>query len=239
MNGNSRKEMYFMSALEIVNLENFRKVFRNIRKVGLITTFRYIVSDLLFDMKYQIDTINTEQLDNLDIDSPNKAHGVYYEGTNAHIFKKAFSSFKINPPNSCFIDFGSGKGKAMFMAAEMGFGKVIGVEFSIELVEICRKNLEIFKAKSKGKTEFEIIHMDASQYEIPTDANLLFFSNPFNEILTTKVIDNILRSHDRSPREMWVIHLYPQGNMAFAKHPRFHLEHESDDGFVFRLNPAA
>jgi 16S rRNA G966 N2-methylase RsmD len=228
-----------MSALDIVNLENFRKVFRNIRKVGLVTTVNYIVSDLLFDMKYKIDTINTEQLENLDIDSPNVKHGVYYEGTNAYIFKNAFSSFKIDAANSCFIDFGSGKGKAMFMAAERGFSKVIGVEFSIELVEICRKNLEIFKAKTESKTEFEIIHMDASQYEIPTDANLLFFSNPFNETLTTKVIENILKSYDKAPRETWVIHLYPQGNMAFAKHPRFQLEHESHDGFIFRLKPAA
>ena len=224
-----------MSALDIVNLENFRKIFRNIRKVGLVTTVRYIVSDLLFDMKYKIDTINTEQLENLDIDSPNKEYGVYYEGTNAYIFKNAFSSFKIDASNSCFIDFGSGKGKAMFMAAERGFRKVIGVEFSIELVEICRKNLEIFKQKTNTKTEFEIIHMDASQYEIPMDANLLFFSNPFNEILTIKVIDNILKSYDKSPREIWIIHLYPQGNMAFAKHPRFQLEHESRDGFIFRL----
>lgn len=112
-----------MSVLDIVNLENFRKVFRNIRKVGLLTTIRYIVSDLLFDMKYRIDTINTEQLENLDIDSPNKQYGVYYEGTNAYIFKKTFSSFKVDAANSCFVDFGSGKGKAMFMAAERGFRK--------------------------------------------------------------------------------------------------------------------
>lgn len=227
-----------MSALDIVNLENFRKVFRNIRKVGLVTTFRYIVSDLLFDLRYKIDTINTEQLENLDIDSPNKEFGVYYEGTNAYIFKRAFSPIKIDASNSCFVDFGSGKGKAMFMAAERGFRKVIGVEFSLELVEVCRKNLEIFKQRTKTKTEFEIIHMDASQYEIPTEANLLFFSNPFNEMLTTQVINNILRSYENAPREIWVIHLYPQGNMAFAKHPRFQLEHESSDGFVFRLKPA-
>ena len=228
-----------MSALDIVNLENFRKVFRNIRKVGLITTINYVASDFLFDMKYKIDTINTEQLENLDIDSPNVKHGVYYEGTNAYIFKNAFSVFKVDTPNSVFVDFGSGKGKAMFMAAERGFKKVIGVEFSIELVETCRKNLEIFKQKTNTKTEFEIIHMDASLYEIPTDANLLFFSNPFNETLTKKVIDNILRSHDKAPREIWIIHLYPQGNMAFANHPRFQVEHESHDGFIFRLKPAA
>jgi SAM-dependent methyltransferase len=228
-----------MSALDIVNLENFRKVFRNIRKVGLVTTIRYIASDLLFDMKYKIDTINTEQLENLEIDSQNKAVGNYYEGTNAHIFQKMISRVDVDPSLSCFVDFGSGKGKAMFMAAERGFRKVIGVEFSIELVEINRSNLEIFKEKSKSKTEFEILHMDASEYEIPAEANLLFFSNPFNEALTAKVIDNILKSLEQFPREIWVVHLHPQGNMAFAKHPRFKLEYEAREGFVFRLKPAA
>jgi len=183
-----------MSLLEIVNLENFKKVLRNIRKVGLVTTLRYVISDLTFDLKYKIDTINTAQLDALKIDSPNKTVGNYYEGTNAYIFQKMISQVRLEPSRVTFVDFGSGKGKAMFMAAERGFRKVIGVEFSIELVETCRKNLEIFKAKSKSKTEFEILHMDASEYEIPPEANLLFFSNPFNEELTRKVIGNILKS---------------------------------------------
>ncbi|GAB4444612.1 MAG: hypothetical protein OHK0041_01080 [Anaerolineales bacterium] len=224
-----------MSLIEIVNLENFKKVLRNIRKVGLATTLRYIVSDLLFDMKYQIDTINTAQLDALHIDSPNKTVGNYYEGTNAYIFQKMISRVRLEPSRVTFVDFGSGKGKAMFMAAERGFRKVIGVEFSIELVEVCRRNLEIFKAKSKSKTEFEILHMDASEYEIPADANLLFFSNPFNEELTNKVIGNILRSYDQSPRETWVVHLHPQGNMAFVRHPRFEVRHEAREGYVLRL----
>lgn len=227
-----------MSVLDIVNLENFKKVLRNIRKVGLVTTVRYITSDLFFDMKYQIDTINTAQLETLKIDSENKAVGNYYEGTNAHIFHKMIARVRLDPAQSTFVDFGSGKGKAMFMAAERGFRKVIGVEFSIELVETCRKNLEIFKARSRSRTAFEILHMDASKYPIPAEANLLFFSNPFNEELTNKVIENILRSLAESPREIWVVHLHPQGNLAFAKHPRFQLEHEAREGFVFRLSPA-
>jgi 16S rRNA G966 N2-methylase RsmD len=136
------------------------------------------------------------------------------------------------------VDFGSGKGKAMFMAAERGFRKIIGVEFSIELVEVSRRNLEIFERRSKSKAEFEILHMDASEYPLPPEANLLFFSNPFNEELTAKVIGNILRAYEQSPRDIWVVHLHPQGNMAFANHPRFQRLYESRDGFIFRLKPA-
>jgi 16S rRNA G966 N2-methylase RsmD len=227
-----------MSVLDIVNLENFKKVLRNIRKVGLLTTVRYITSDLFFDLRYQIDTINTAQLETLKIDSENKAVGNYYEGTNAYIFQKMIAQVKLNPAETVFVDFGSGKGKAMFMAAERGFRKVIGVEFSIELVETCRQNLTIFQNRTRSRTQFEILHMDASKYVIPAAANLLFFSNPFNEELTNKVIENILHSLAEAPREIWVVHLHPQGNLAFAKHPRFHREHEAREGFVFRLSPA-
>lgn len=226
-----------MSALGIVNIENIKKVFRNFRKVGVVTTIRYIVSDLLFDMRYKIDTINTAQLDTLKIDSENKSVGNYYEGTNAYIFQEMISHAQVDSSKSCFVDFGSGKGKAMFMAAERGFRKIIGVEFSIELVEVNRKNLVIFQQRSRSKSEFEILHMDASEYAIPADANLLFFSNPFNEELTTKVIGNILKSYDQSPRDIWIVHLHPQGNMAFPKHPRFKVVHEAREGFVFQLKP--
>lgn len=212
-------------------------VFRNIRRAGLITTFRYVTSDLFFDLKYGVETINTKMLDELKIDSPNKGHGRYYEGTNAFVFEKMFPLVETDVSNSCFVDFGSGKGKAMLLAAEKGFRKVIGVEFSMELVDICRRNLEIFRQKTGSRTEFEVVHLDAAEYEVPPEANLLFFSNPFDEALIAKVIDNILKSLEKYPREIIVMHLYPQGNMAFVQHPRFHLEQESTYGYVFRLSP--
>jgi SAM-dependent methyltransferase len=226
-----------MSLIDLVNLKNIKMVFRNISKVGFVTTFQYIISDFVFDLYYQVDTINTIMLDELEIDSPNKSHGRYYEGTNSYVFKRVFSKIKIDAPGSCFVDFGSGKGKAMLLAAERRFRKVIGVEFSVELVNICRKNLEIFKRKTKTKTEFEIVHLDAEKYEIPYDANFLFFANPFDEILIAKVINNILKSLEKFPREIVVVHLHPQGNMAFLNHPRFQLDHETKYGYVFRLRP--
>jgi len=223
------------SIFRLINIANLARVFRNIFKVGPITTFRYIISDLLFDRRYQIDTINTERLDNLDIDSPNKSSGTYYEGVNAYVFQKVFSGLQVDLSQSCFVDFGSGKGKAMCLAAEMGYKKIIGIEFSFDLVETCKKNLEIFRSKSASKSEFEIIHMDATEYSLPPDANVLSFFNPFNEAVTDKVIEKILESYTKTPRTIWVVHLYPQGNQAFVKHPRFQLVRESNEGLIFRL----
>lgn len=225
--------------VKLLNFRNVQIVFRNIAKYGLIETLQLIFSDLFFDYRYKIETINTKMLDELEIDSPNKAHGRYYEGTNAYRFNRTFSKIKVDVANTCMIDFGSGKGKLMFLAAERGIPKIIGVEFSTELVDVCKRNVESFKQRSKSKTEFTVIHMDAAEYQIPAEANLLFFSNPFDEALIEKVIENILRSIQSSPREVVVAHLFPQGNMAFANHPRFHLETETEDGFIFRLKPAS
>ena len=225
------------SLVKLLNLKNIKMVLRNMSKVGLLTTFQYVFSDFIFDYKYGVETINTKMLDELQIDSPNKAHGRYYEGTNAYLFQKAFVHIQVDARKSYLVDFGSGKGKVMLLAAERGFPKISGVEFSGELVEVCRRNLEIYKRKTKSKTEFEVVHMDAAEYEIPPDANLLFFSNPFDETLIEKVIANILRSLELYPREIVVVHLFPQGNLAFKNHPRFLLEHESEYGFVFRLKP--
>ena len=211
-------------------------VARNILRAGFVETFRYVVSDLVFDYKYGVDTVNTKMLDELNIDSPNKEHGCYYEGTNAYLFQKMFLHINVDIPNSCVVDFGSGKGKLMLLAAEQGFRKVIGVEFSMELVEIGRRNLEIYKQRTKSETKFEVFHMDAADYVIPPEANLLFFSNPFDETLIALVIENILKSLDMHPREIVVVHLFTQGNRAFANHSRFNLEYESKDGYVFRLS---
>ena len=223
------------SLIKILNVENVQKVIRNISKVGLFTTVRYVASDLIFDYKYHIDTINTKMLDELDIESSNKSNGHYYEGTNYYVFKQVFSEIAIDPSQSFLVDFGSGKGKAMCLAAELGFKKVTGVEFSLELVEICRKNLEIFQKKSNAKTNFEVIHVDAAEYNIPLDANVLFFYNPFNEVVIAKVIANIMKSYELNPRPIWILHLYPQGNMAFAKDSRIQLEHEEKDWSIYRL----
>jgi len=206
---------------------------------GTITTVQYVISDMLFDMKYKVETINTLMLGELEIDSPNKAHGHYYEGTNTYVFNQVFSQIKIDAAKHVFVDFGSGKGRAMILAAERGFRKIIGVEFSKELVDICHKNLEIFKSNTKTKSEFKVIHADAADYAIPNEASFLYFSNPFDEILIAKVIVNILKSLDAFPREMIVMHLFPQGNRAFVDHPRLQLVKELRYGYVLRVMPGS
>ena len=68
-----------------------------------------------------------------------------------------FKKLKI-PDDKVFIDIGSGKGRVLLIAAEFGIKEVRGIEFSPVLCEIAKKNISIYKEKTKSKTAFKIIN---------------------------------------------------------------------------------
>jgi SAM-dependent methyltransferase len=86
-----------------------------------------------------------------------------------------------------FIDIGSGKGKACIYAARTGkFSKIIGVEFSKQLVDIALLNV------IKCRLEKHIIFMqvDAAEFIFPKGRNLIFIYNPFDEVILLKLLRN-------------------------------------------------
>ena len=87
-----------------------------------------------------------------------------------------------------FIDIGSGKGKACFYAATRPpFRKIIGVEFSKELVDIANRNLMKFRSDN-----IEFIEADASRFRLPEANNLVFLFNSFDGHLLSVFIETNL-----------------------------------------------
>ena len=87
-----------------------------------------------------------------------------------------------------FIDIGSGKGKACFFAKSRHlFKNIIGVEFSKPLVEIANRN----KEKVTSDNIF-FLNIDAVDYKLPSQSNLVFLFNPFDNLILEKFILNNL-----------------------------------------------
>lgn len=79
-----------------------------------------------------------------------------------------------------FVDIGCGKGKICIDARRMGgFGRVIGVDFSAALVTIARENAR----KCGFGDEIELVCADATQYDLPDGASLVYLFNPFGEAI--------------------------------------------------------
>jgi len=113
-----------------------------------------------------------------------------YQPTDYTDFATIMRALGIEPSRHVFVDYGSGMGRVMVLAAKYGFRRVIGVEHSAELVEIAKTNIARAQAKLKCRN-IEMIAGDATEYELPKDASVLYFNNSFHGESLERVLAKI------------------------------------------------
>jgi SAM-dependent methyltransferase len=109
-----------------------------------------------------------------------------------------------------FVDLGCGKGKALLLAGDLGFRRVVGLEFSPELAAAAREN--VARRRGLGPATVEVVTGDAGAYELPPEPLVIYMYNPFDEVIVARVVANVERSLAARPRPLFVVYLY-------AKHP--------------------
>lgn len=174
------------------------------------------VEDYLFDWRYRTDTVRRVDMKSLEFSAENKVNSSIYGATKARPFLKLMEDLKL-PKESTFVDFGSGKGRALMLASQAGFKKVIGVEFSPELCQIARDNLKKFTAKSGHGHQVQIIEADATRFPITPDQQVFYMFNPFNAKIVGEVVRNIGQSLASHPRPAWLVYLAPVHSAAVTQ----------------------
>jgi len=183
-------------------------------KRGLIPTLKVIWHEYAFDSKYSINTRGRSQPNPHNIEGNNVNRGKEYQGYSYYFFKIFMKNLPVNFSESVFIDFGSGKGRVLIMAAEFNFKRVFGIEFAEEFYEESLKNT----GKAKLNTDkLEIIHTDAVNFQIPDDTNVMFFFNPFDEEIMEGVLKNIDESKSKNSRDIYLVYTSPIYEDCFNK----------------------
>jgi predicted RNA methylase len=77
------------------------------------------------------------------------------------------------------MDVGAGMGRAVLLAAELPFRRVVGVELNPTLARIARKNLAVWRASRRAQAPTKIICNDAVDFRLPAGPCLAFLFNPF------------------------------------------------------------
>jgi SAM-dependent methyltransferase len=78
-----------------------------------------------------------------------------------------------------FVDLGAGKGRALLLAAEMPFRKVIGVELNAKLARIAEQNVARWSRVARPRSKIRVIQKDAAEFQWPRTPLLVFLYNPF------------------------------------------------------------
>jgi hypothetical protein len=107
------------------------------------------------------------------------------------------------------LDYGSGKGRVLLAAGRFPFGRVIGLELNRDECEIARSNLQIAAPRLRCPS-IEVITADATTWPVPDDVTYIYMFNPFWDDTFRAMLDRVLESLDRRPRELTIVYANPK-----------------------------
>jgi SAM-dependent methyltransferase len=168
--------------------------------------------DSEFDREWGVDTSGTLEPGRSEVVGPNWLYGGDYQGICASTLYEALSDLSIQCEQFTFLDFGSGKGRAILTASRFPFRNVIGVEYSEHLNETARRNVSRFPKAEKKCKLIDVICADAATFPIPHGPLVIFLYNPFGRQVMGNVVNNVLTSFQRNPRRIIVLYF----NAVFA-----------------------
>jgi hypothetical protein len=149
-----------------------------------------------------------------------RAPGAYfYVATTASVIYEILASLALEPDTFAFIDLGSGKGRALLVASEFAFSKIIGIELSPHLHRIAGENVRRYSPASQRCTDFQLHCMNVVDYGYGKEPLVLFLFDPFGRETLRKVIANLEASLRTTPRQAYVAYVYPQFEDVLQKSP--------------------
>lgn len=123
-------------------------------------------------------------------------HATAYYGVAPSVFQRLIRRWQRSRPAApisdfTFIDVGAGMGRAVLLASEMPFQKVIGIELHLTLARIARCNLQIWRAAGRVRSPVQIGCADAVDLAFPEGPTLLFLFNPFGAPVLRRLLKRI------------------------------------------------
>lgn len=170
-----------------------------------------------FDQQFGVNTDGVIYQTELRVNHPNQLHAVRYEASDPQFFRNAIKALPIDFQNFVFIDFGSGKGRAILLATEFPFKKIVGVEFSEDLHSIAEQNIRSFRSNISRCKHIQSVCMDALDYSLPNEPLVCYFGNPFGDPVMTEVLAMIEQSMSRAPREIFIVYYNARSRHLFDR----------------------
>ena len=166
--------------------------------------------DHRFDRSFGIETGGRLAPAALEVSGVNLPHSSHYEAVYPEPFVDLIGQLPIDFEQSLFIDLGSGKGRAVLLASEFPFRRIIGVEFSPKLHLIAEVNCSKYVSATQKCKTIELHCIDAVDYVIPPFPAVVFMYNPFRREVLTRIAAKIERSLREIPRTVFVVYFNPQ-----------------------------
>jgi SAM-dependent methyltransferase len=164
--------------------------------------------DIRGAFKYRIHTFAPVSLSKLTIINGDISKASPYEAVNYYLLETLLKTFRKFSEGTSIIDLGSGKGRAMVVAAHFGYTNITGIEFAQELCTQSSENMKKIQHKFPG-IHWKIINGNVENYTIEANDSVFFMFNPFAGEVLRLFLDKLEISCRKFPRTTWFIYASP------------------------------
>lgn len=172
--------------------------------------------DLGYDWDHMVDTTRANVPFRTQLAAALTGHQYY--PSEPWLFEQIMQALPIDFSQFTFVDLGSGKGRTLLMAAIYGFRRTVGVEYIPELHRVAEQNIRKFAGGRHLASRIESICMDARDFQFPAEPLVLYMFNPFPQPVFVRVMGNLRRSLEESPRHAFVAYRYPEFEAELEKY---------------------
>lgn len=157
-----------------------------------------------------VETHKAVYLTALKYDGPSAADAQPYEPIAERDFQSALDALPPDRDRLIFVDLGSGKGRALLLAAKAGFGRIIGVEYSSDLHAKAAQNLAAAAKHVPHAYRVSLLNADAGDFAPPKGRVVYYLFNPFGDQVMRRVLDRLERAVQNDELEdLWILYANP------------------------------
>jgi SAM-dependent methyltransferase len=189
------------------------------------------------DTQYGTETSGIREVGALDVDADRARHATRYQPSAASAVRQEIEALGISPADFSFVDFGSGKGRVLLVAAEFPFRHVLGVEFSQQLHDVAMANIAQLPSALTTGTRVHSVHSDATEAELPEGDLVCYFYNPFGAPVMKPVVERLI-AHRRAHNRIIVIYVDPKQRAIFENSSMFAVRKDTGNVLVLDTKTA-
>jgi hypothetical protein len=217
-----------------------RTVLRDATDTAAITVGR--LRNRAFDRKHDVSTAGDVALATLGLDEAELAGTTgLYRPIESRLFHAALQAVPVDHRQFTFVDYGSGKGKALLLAAGYPFRRILGVEQVRSLHQAAEENIRRYRGPAHRCQDVRAVHGDARRFTVPDGPLVAFFFDAFAPPVLAAVLDRIARSVALGPRPVFVVSVNArptrEGDPFFGDRPSFVAVARDWHHVVYRLDP--
>ncbi|HWB32984.1 MAG TPA: methyltransferase domain-containing protein [Acidobacteriaceae bacterium] len=198
-----------------------------------------------FDQAHGVDTSGLVPAKHLVTGHAHDEHVTAYYGVAPSILRSLVTHWReAVPPHPIssytFLDIGCGKGRALLVASELPFRRVVGVELNPQLAEVARANVATWTAAHAADptapllAPLEVLEQDALELVLPAGPMLFFLFHPFEAPVLRKLLRHIeseIAKREKDAREkgraaqvppaLDILYVNAECASVLDKHPAF------------------